>query len=147
MTSNTLLQAFLDSLVAYSEEPAIISAATALELSKRDGIKYNTYAIKVGTSIATDYEEDWRAEYEAQNLDIMCFVETSDTHTDRDLKYKLMLDMADKVRGWCKNLVNSDIDEELYYTKFIGVINTIDDQTGFYAQTVRIEYCVKQPNQ
>lgn len=139
-----VLKGYRDSLKAYSGRHAIISAATPLELSKRDGIKEAIFALKAGNSKVDGYYEDERAEREIHTLDITCFVETTDTHTDRDYKYTLMVSMADEVRAWVKALDNSAISEDIYFTKFIGVINTVDDRPGFYAQVLRIEFNIKQ---
>lgn len=147
MGSNTTLKAYRDSLRAYNNRHAIISAATPLELSKRDGIKEAIYAIKQGNSSVPAYYEDNRAQDEIFTMDVTVFVETTDTHTDRDYKYKLMLDMADELRGWAFGLDNSAINSNIYYTKYIGVINTIDDRPGFYAQTIRLEYNLNQQTQ
>lgn len=144
MSSNDILINYRDSLRDYKERHAIISAATPLELSKRDGIKEAIYALKIGNSNVPSYYEDNRAQDESHTFDVTIFVETTDTHTDRDYKYQLMLDMVDEVRGWVKNLDNSTISDDIYYTKFMGVINTIDDRPGFYAQTVRLEYNANQ---
>lgn len=144
MGSNEILQSYASSLKAYNDRHVIVSAATPLELSKRDGIKESIYAIKQGNSSVPSYYEDNRVLDETPVMDITVFVETTDTHTDRDYKYKLMLDMADELRGWVKDLDNSTISDDIFYTKFIGVINTIDDRPGFYAQTIRIEYNANQ---
>ena len=144
MSSNSIIEKYKCSLIDYSDRHAIISAATPLELSKRDGIKGEIFAIKQGNSTVPSYYEDNRVLDETPTMDITCFVETLDTHTDRDLKYKVMLDMADEIRGWVKNLVNSTISTDIFYTKFIGVINTIDDRQGFYAQVIRLEYNTNQ---
>lgn len=141
---NDILKAYRDSLRVYADKHAIISAATPLELSKRDGIKESIFAIKLGNSTSDGYYEDNRVEREIFTMDIMSFVETKDTHTDRDYKYKLMLDMTDQVRGWVKTLDNSTIDADILYTKYIGVINTVDDRPGFYAMTQRIEFNTNQ---
>lgn len=147
MSSNTILQAYRDSLADYNQRDTIISAATPLELSKRDGIRDAVYAIKQTDSSVDAYYEDNRVEEEKPTFDVTVFVETTDTHTDRDYKYKLMLDMADELRGWVKTLDNSAISQDIYYTKYIGVISTIDDQPGFYSQTIRLEYYAKQQTQ
>lgn len=138
----TVLKGYRDSLKVYTGRHAIISAATPLELSKRDGIKEAIFALKAGNSQVDGYYEDERAEREIHTLDITCFVETTDTHTDRDYKYTLMVSMADEVRAWVKGL--TQISEDIYYTKFIGVINTVDDRPGFYAQVLRLEFNIKQ---
>lgn len=144
MSSNDILIAYRDSLRDYNGRHAIISAATPLELSKRDGIKEAIYAIKIGNSDVESYYEDNRVLDEETTMDITVFVETTDMHTDRDYKYNLMLDMADEIRGWAKSLDNSAISTDICYTKYIGVINTIDDRPGFYAQTIRLEYNANQ---
>lgn len=144
MSSNDILIAYRDSLKEYNDRHAIVSAATPLELSKRDGIKEAIYAIKQGNSTVETYYEDNRVEDEKPVLDITVFVETTDTHTDRDYKYLLMNDMADELRGWVRGLDNSSISGDIWYTKFIGVINTIDDRPGFYSQTIRLEYNINQ---
>lgn len=144
MSSNDILKSYQRSLRDYKNRHVIISAATPLELSKRDGIKDVIYALKIGTSDVESYYEDNRAEDEKHIIDVTCFVETTDTHTDRDFKYALLLDMADEVRGWVKNLDNATISTDIYYTKFIGVINTVDDQPGFYAQVIRLEFNANQ---
>lgn len=147
MSSFTLINKYLESLKDYSNRHGIISAATPLELSKRDGIKDEIFALKVGTSAVDGYYEDNRVEREVQNMDITCFVETTDTHTDRDYKYTLMLNMADEIRGWVKTLDNSTISTDVFYTKYIGVINTVDDRPGFYAQVIRLEFNANQQTQ
>lgn len=144
MSSNDILKAYEKSLKAYNNRHVIVSAATPLELSKRDGIKEAIYAIKQGNSSVPTYYEDNRAEDETPTMDITVFVETTDTHSDRDYKYKLMNDMSDEIRGWVKKLDNSTISNDIYYTKYIGVINTIDDRPGFYSQTIRLEYNANQ---
>ena len=144
MSSNTILKAYKDSLKAYSDRQVIISAATPLELSKRDGIKYSIFAIKAGTSNVPAYYEDNRALDEAQFMDIMSFVDTSGSHTERDNRYKLMLDMTDQVRDWVHQLDNSTISDDIHWTKYIGITNTIDDQQGFYAMIQRIQFEYKQ---
>lgn len=147
MSSNSILTAYRDSLKTYKDRHAIISAATPLELSKRDGIKEAIYAIKQGNSSVPSYYDDNRVLDETPILDVTVFVETTDTHTDRDYKYQLMNDMSDEVRGWVKALDNSTISNDINYTKYIGVINTIDDRPGFYAQTIRLEYNANQQTQ
>ncbi len=144
MSSNSILTAYRDSLKAYSGRQAIISAATPLELSKRDGIKYSIFAIKVGTSSVPSYYEDNRAIDEDQFMDIMSFVDVSGSHTERDNRYNLMLDMTDEVRDWAKQLDNSTISDDIHWTKYMGVINTVDDQQGFYAMTQRIQFEFQQ---
>lgn len=136
--------AYRDSLKDYNGRHAMVSAATPLELSKRDGVKEAIYAIKMGNSTVESYYEDNRVEDEKPIMDVTVFVETTDTHTDRDYKYQLMNDMGDELRGWVKDLDNSTISEDIYYTKYIGVINTIDDRQGFYSQTIRLEYNANQ---
>lgn len=147
MSSNDILSKYKSSLSAYNNRHVIVSAATPLELSKRDGIKEAIYAIKQGNSTVPTYYGDNRADEETPVLDVTVFVETTDTHTDRDYKYKLMNDMADEVRGWVHTLDNSTISADVHYTKFIGVINTIDDRPGFYSQTIRLEYNTNQQTQ
>lgn len=144
---NSILKKYTASLDDYANHPAMISAATPLELSKRDGIYEMVYAMKLGSSSADGYYEDNRVEREVFTMDVTSFVETKDTHTDRDNKYKLMLDMTDKVRGWVKQLDNSTIDSDILYTKYIGVINVVDDQPGFYAMVQRLEFNVNQQTQ
>ena len=140
MSSNSILTAYKNSLKSYADRQAIISAATPLELSKRDGIKYATYAIKAGTSDVPAYYEDNRALDEAQFMDITSFVDVSGSHTERDNRYQLMLDMTDQVRAWVAQLDNSTIDADIHWTKYMGVINTIDDQPGFYAMIQRVQF-------
>ncbi len=140
MSSNSIIKAYKDSLAEYASRQAIISAATPLELSKRDGIKYATYALKIGTSGVDSYYEDNRVEDEHQFIDIMSFVDTSGSHTERDNRYKTMLDMTDQVRGWVKALDNATISSDIYWTKYMGVINIVDDQQGFYAMIQRIQF-------
>jgi len=144
MSSNSILQAYKTSLKDYTDRQVIISAATPLEFSRRDGTLYDTFTLKVGNSSVDTYYEDNRAEDERQFLDIMSFVETAGTHTERDNKYKVMLDMTDQVRAWIKNLDNATIDNNLYFTRYVGIINTVDDQDGFYAMIQRIEFECKQ---
>jgi len=144
MSSNLILTKYRDSLRNYADRQVIISAATPLELSKRDGIKYNTFALKIGNSTVPSYYEDNRVVDEAQFLDITSFVDVSGSHTERDNRYQTMLDMTDQVRAWVFNLVNSEISSDIYYTKYIGVINTIDDQPGFYAMIQRIQFEASQ---
>lgn len=138
MSRYSIIQAYKDSLATATSRQVIVSAATPLELSKRDGFKNEVFAIKMGNSSAEVYEEDYRAVYERPTMDITCFVETSDSHTVRDIKYELMLKMADEVVDWILKINNSDIG--VVYSKYMGVINTVDDQPGFYSQTIRIEY-------
>lgn len=138
MATNTILKKYRDSLKAYSGYGAIISAATPLEFSRRDGVKNSTYLIKIGNSNVPIYEEDERARDEEQFLDITSFVETKDMHSSRDVSYELLLEMKDKLREWVNAIVNSEIADNVVYTKYQGVINVIDDQQGFYSLTQRI---------
>lgn len=147
MSSYSVLEKYANSLKDYSGKHVLVSAATPLELSKRDGIKEVIYAIKQGNSSVPAYYEDNRVLDETITLDITIFVETIDTHTDRDYKYKLMNDMGDEIRGWVKALDNSTISNDINYTKFMGVISTLDDMQGFYAQIIRLEYNTNQQTQ
>ncbi len=140
MSSNSILKSYETSLRDYSDRQVIVSAATPLELSKRDGIKYATFAIKIGNSDVPAYYEDNRALDEAQFMDITSFVDTSGSHTERDNRYQLMLDMTDQVRGWARTLDNVTISGDIHWTKYIGVVNTIDDQQGFYAMIQRLQF-------
>lgn len=145
MSSNSILMNYKNSIASYKGRNVIISAATPLELSKRDGIKEAIYAIKQGNSSVPAYYEDYRVLEETPTIDITVYVETTDTHTDRDYKYQLMNDMSDEIRGWAKGLDNNTIG--VNYTKFIGIINTVDDRPGFYAQTIRLQYNTNQQTQ
>jgi len=136
--TNDILNAYETSLAAETGRQTIISAATPLELSKRSGVRREIFALKITKSSVATYTEAWRATDERPFFEIMCFVGTSDSHTDRDNKYKLLLDMCDEVKDWALGIANENIG--VNFTKYLGAVNTVDDQPGFYARTLRLQF-------
>lgn len=140
MNTNTIITAYSTSLASSSGENVIITSATPQELSEREGIDKKIYAIRTKTSRVTAYKEAWRAASEVQMLEIMTFVKTLDTHTDRDNAHKAMTDMKDAVTSWLLALDNSTISSDIEYTKYLGVHNVVDDKPGYYSLTQRMEF-------
>lgn len=143
MISRQILTAFSESLANFSGRSTIISASTPLELSKRSGIDQSIYALKLGSSSVDTYIEDYRPINEIQRLDITSFVKTLDGHKDRDVKYSLLMDMRDDVFYWAVTMVNSELNASLNMTRYIGVVNVVDDREGYYAMTQRVEFEVE----
>jgi len=135
-SSGSLFTALESSLESATGEVATISAHSGLELAKEATIQ-DSYFIKIVNSRPDIYTGQHIAENEIFALEIMTFVKTTDSFSDKLNKYQKMLSMSDKVKSWAVSATHTAYAD---WVKYLGISRVDDDKQGFYAIIQRIEF-------
>jgi hypothetical protein len=146
---NAILSACIDDYKDYSTntsgvdvEKAIKYSGRNFDLRRRGDIRNEVVVFKFdnGTS---DWEIDADKPIELnQNFQAMCYVETTDKQSTREVSYDRLLELCDDLINWSLEVVGNDLDSDIYTITFTSMSDTREED-GFLACEVNFQSILK----
>lgn len=149
MDRNAILQAYIDSFVAYSatdSRPSIKKVlkynGNSFDISRRGDIVREAVFFMMSSASIPYYVEDEKPYEIQQSFQAVVFLDQPDSHSYKESAYDRIMEITDVLVDWATDTSAEDVSSEIWTLKLFSM-SPISENNGYLSTTVTFQSIIK----